>query len=195
LGFDGKNDSYNFYSAYQKSIRGSDPDASIYYLGLLLESDDLKMVCRRLSIIAFEDISLADPSVWSATMAAVQCAEQVGMPEARIPLANATILLALSPKSNSAYSAMDEALGDIRSGRVYGIPAHLADAHYAGATKLGRGVGYQYPHDYQTGIFGGWVQQEYLPKELNGKQYYRGIPAGKEKTYIEKNNVIKNLKR
>ena len=145
---------YNLLSAFQKSIRGSDTDASLHYLARMLEGmGDLKTINRRLSVIAFEDISLADPSVFAATMAAIDCSERVGMPEARIPLANAVVMLCLAPKTNSAYKALDLAIADVRAGNVGNIPSHLKDTHYASASKLGNGVGYLYPHNYNVGGF------------------------------------------
>lgn len=193
LGFNGDDTKYDLLSSFQKGIRGSDINASMYYLGLLLESGDLISVCRRLSIIAFEDVSLGDPSAWSATMAAVACAEKVGLPEARIPLANAVALLCLSPKSNTAYKALDMAITDIKNGHVYPIPRHLRDSHYAGAVKRGNGVGYLYPHDYILGSFGGWVQQQYLPDELKERQYYKPKEVGREKHLAEIYRKLREL--
>ena len=183
---------YNLLSSFQKSIRGSDVDAALHYLARALEGfGDLKAICRRLAVIAFEDISIADPSVWSATMAAIDCAERVGMPEARIPLSNAVVLLCLSPKTNTAYKAFDMALADVRAGNVGDVPAHLKDNHYASAKKLGRGEGYLYPHDYPTG----WVNQQYLPNELLNRQYYQPKENGHEKklglTYYKLNAMRK----
>lgn len=159
---------YDVLSAFQKSIRGSDVDAALHYLGRLIEAGDLVSIARRLLVIAYEDISLANPQAGARTLAAIEAAERLGFPEARIPLANAVIELCLSPKSNSAYKALDEALSDIRKGLVGEVPAHLKDAHYKGAAKLGRGVDYLYPHDYP----GGWVAQQYLPDKLKNKSYY-----------------------
>ena len=183
---------YNLLSALQKSIRGSDVDAALHYLARSIEGfGDLKTICRRLSIIVFEDISLADPSVWSAVMSSIECVERVGMPEARIPLANAVVLMCLSPKSNTAYSAFDRAWADVKSGLVGDVPSHLKDAHYSSSKKLGRGVGYKYPHDYPTG----WVNQQYLPNELAGKRYYVSKEVGYEKklglTYHKLNELKK----
>ena len=172
-------------------IGGSDTDAALHYLARMLEGfGDLKSINRRLSVIAFEDISLADPSVFSAVMAAIDCSERVGMPEARIPLANAVILLCLSPKSNSAYKALDIAIADVRSGNIGDIPKHLKDSHYASASKLGNGVGYKYPHDYK----GGWVNQSYLPEALEGTRYYEPKEVGKEKQYAGLYHKLQELK-
>lgn len=180
LGYNGKDSFYDIQSAFQKSIRGSDVNGALYYLGMMIESGDLVTICRRLSIIAFEDVSLAAPDTWSATMAAVECAEKVGFPEARIPLANAVALLCLSPKSNSAYKALDMAIADIQNGQVHPIPKHLRDTHYAGATERGH-VGYLYPHNYNVGSFGSWIPQQYLPDALKDREYYVPKEAGREK--------------
>jgi len=160
---------YDVLSAFQKSIRGSDVNASLYYLGRLIEAGDLESIARRLVVIAYEDIGIASPQAGPRALSAVEAAERLGFPEARIPLAVAVTELALSPKSNSAYSALDAALSDIRKGNTGDIPAHLKDAHYSGATKIGRGVGYKYPHSYQ----GGWVKQQYLPENIKRKKYYQ----------------------
>src|SRR5699024_288201 len=160
---------YDVLSAFQKSIRGSDVDAALHYLGRLIEAGDLDSIARRLVVIAYEDIGLANPQAGPRALSAVQAAGRLGFPEARIPLAVAVVELALSPKSNSAYSALDAALSDIRKGNTGDIPAHLKDAHYPGATKIGRGVGYKYPHSYD----GGWVKQQYLPENIKRKKYYQ----------------------
>lgn len=171
---------YNLLSSLQKSIRGSDVDASLYYLAHLIETGDLVALNRRLLVIAYEDIGLADTSVGNNVLAAVTASERLGLPEARIPLAVAVAEMCLSSKSNSAYVALDSAIADIRKGKVGPIPKHLRDAHYSGAKTLGH-VGYKYPHDYPVGTFGGWVKQDYLPEELKGTQYYFPIEAGEEK--------------
>ncbi|RSK27974.1 replication-associated recombination protein A [Bacillus sp. HMF5848] len=166
---------YDVLSAFQKSIRGSDVNAALHYLGRLVEAGDMISICRRLVVIAYEDIGLASPQAGPRTLAAVQAAERLGFPEARIPLANAVIELCLSPKSNSAIVAIDQALSDIRKGLSGEVPDHLRDAHYAGAKKLNRGIGYQYPHDYESG----WVAQQYLPSSLKSKKYYTPKHTGK----------------
>lgn len=171
---------YNLLSSLQKSIRGSDVDASLYYLAHLLETGDLVAVNRRLLVIAYEDIGLAKTSVGANVLAAVTASERLGLPEARIPLSVAVVEMCLSSKSNSAYKALDKAMADIRSGKVGEIPKHLRDGHYAGSKVLGH-VGYQYPHDTPIGTFGGWVKQEYLPENLRGTKYYEPIEAGEEK--------------
>lgn len=171
---------YNLLSSLQKSIRGSDVNAALYYLAHLLESGDLISVNRRLLVIAFEDVGLANPAVGSHVLAAVTASERLGMPEARIPLAAAVIEMCLSSKSNSAYKALDAAIDGIHKGEVGEIPKHLRDAHYVGAKDLGH-IGYQYPHDFPLGTFGGWVNQEYLPSNLKGTEYYQPLDAGEEK--------------
>ncbi|MDK6234297.1 replication-associated recombination protein A [Aerococcus sanguinicola] len=166
---------YDVISAFQKSIRGSDVDAALLYAARLMEGGDLKVLCRRLLITAYEDIGLANPEACQRTQAAVNAALQVGYPEARIPLANAIIDLALSPKSNSAIKAIDAALADVRQGKAGLVPKHLRDGHYAGSKALGHGQGYRYPHDYPNH----WVAQNYLPDTLKGKHYYQAGQTGK----------------
>jgi putative ATPase len=166
---------YDVLSAFQKSIRGSDVDAALHYLGRLIEAGDLDSIARRMIVIAYEDIGLANPQAGPRTVAAVEAAERLGFPEARIPLAVAIVELCLSPKSNSAYQALDAALADIRTGRTGEIPNHLKDAHYAGAKTLGRGIDYKYPHDFPNG----WVYQQYLPDAIKNKQYYHPKETGK----------------
>lgn len=166
---------YDVLSAFQKSIRGSDVNASLHYLGRLIEAGDIDSIGRRMIVIAYEDIGLANPHAGPRTIAAVEAAERLGFPEARIPLSVAIVELALSPKSNSAYKALDQALSDIRSGKMGDIPKHLKDAHYQGASDLGHGIGYKYPHDYDSG----WIKQQYLPDQLKNKQYYRPKSTGK----------------
>lgn len=166
---------YDVLSAFQKSIRGSDVNAALHYLGRLIEAGDLQSIARRLLVIAYEDIGLASPQAGARTLAAIETAERVGFPEARIPLANAAIELCLSPKSNSAIMAIDEALSDIRKGISGEIPDHLKDAHYEGAKTLGRGIDYLYPHDYDNG----WVKQQYLPDNIKNKIYYSPKKTGK----------------
>src|SRR5690625_2843582 len=178
---------YDVLSAFQKSIRGSDVNAALHYLGRLIEAGDLDSIARRLVVIAYEDIGLANPQAGPRALAAVEAAERIGFPEARIPLAVAVVELALSPKSNSAYTALDEALADIRSGKYGDIPAHLKDAHYQGAEQLGRGIGYKYPHDYESG----WVRQQYLPDEIKHRKYYQPKSTGKFEQSIKK--IYENL--
>lgn len=186
---------YNTLSAFQKSVRGSDVDAALFYLGRLIEAGDMTSICRRLAVIAFEDIGLANPQTWSATMAAIDCAERVGFPEARIPLASAVSLLCLSPKSNTAYQSLDRALEDVRNGQVGDIPPHLKDSHYKGAKALGHGVEYRYPHNYSVGSFGGWVPQQYLPDAVKDREYYIPKEAGQEKQMAQIHQKFKNAQR
>ena len=178
---------YDVLSAFQKSIRGSDPDAAIHYLARLIEGGDLISICRRLLVISAEDIGLAYPTAISVTKACVDSALQLGFPEARIPLAEAVIFLAGLPKSNSAICAIDSALGDIRSGLTGDVPSHLKDGHYAGAKKLGRSEGYKYPHDYPNS----YVAQQYLPDTLKNKIYYN---PGKNKLEEAVKNDLEKLK-
>jgi putative ATPase len=159
---------YDILSAFQKSIRGSDADASIHYLARLVKAGDLISICRRIMVIAAEDIGLAYPQAVSIVKSCVDCALQLGFPEARIPLAEAVILLANSPKSNSAITAIDSALHDIESMDTGDIPLYLKDGHYAGAEKLGRMEGYIYPHGFENH----YVEQQYLPDKLKNKKYY-----------------------
>ena len=159
---------YDLLSAFQKSIRGSDENAAIHYLARLLTGGDLISVCRRLMVIAAEDIGLAYPTAISVVKSCVDCALQLGLPEARIPLAEAVILLATAPKSNSAICAIDAAMSDISSGDTGDIPASLKDGHYSGAKKLGKSIGYKYPHSYPNH----YVSQQYLPDKIKDKIYY-----------------------
>lgn len=159
---------YDVLSGFQKSIRGSDPDASVHYLARLLQAGDLPSVCRRLVVIASEDIGMAYPMAATIVKSCVDSAMQLGLPEARIPLAQAVILLATAPKSNSVVCAIDEAITDIEKGNAGEIPVHLKDAHFSGAKKLGHGVSYKYPHNYKNN----YVKQDYLPENLQGKKYY-----------------------
>lgn len=159
---------YDTISAFQKSIRGSDVDAALHYLARLIEAQDLPTISRRLITIAYEDIGLANMPAVTRTVLAVQAAERIGFPEARIPLADSVIELCLSPKSNSGILAIDSALNDIKSGNYGSIPNHLKDAHYKGAKNLGHGTTYKYPHDFPHD----WVKQDYLPQSMKDKQYY-----------------------
>lgn len=159
---------YDIISAFQKSIRGSDVDASLYYLALLIDSGDLDTIYRRMSVIAYEDIGLANPNIGPFVHAAIETAKMLGLPEARIPLANAVIQLALSVKSNTAITAIDSALSEIKINPKFVIPDHLRDSHYYGADKLNRGVGYKYPHSHPSG----YIKQQYLPDNLVGRSFY-----------------------
>ena len=159
---------YDILSAFQKSIRGSDENAGLHYLARLLEAGDLISPCRRLLVIACEDIGLAYPQAVSIVKSCVDTATQLGLPEARIPLAEAVILLCTCPKSNSAICAIDEAMADVRDGKADDIPAHLRDGHYSGAQKLGHAVNYLYAHEYPNH----YVKQQYLPDGLKERVYY-----------------------
>ncbi len=160
-------DHYDLLSALQKSIRGSDPDAAVYYLARLLEAGDLLSPCRRLLVIAAEDVGLAYPQAIAIVKACVDAALQIGLPEARLPLAEAAILLATAPKSNSAHNAIIAAMEDVRRGKMGGVPRHLQNVH-ADSTGAERGPGYRYPHDFPNH----YVPQQYLPDALVGTQYY-----------------------
>ncbi|MGM0172325.1 recombination factor protein RarA [Enterococcus sp. AZ140] len=166
---------YDVISAFQKSIRGSDVDAALHYLARLVEAGDLASICRRLMVIGYEDIGLGNPAAAARTVNAVLAAERLGLPEGRIPLADAVVDLCLSPKSNSAYTALDTAIADIRAGKAGEVPDHLKDSHYQGAKSLNRGVDYQYPHSYENA----WVDQQYLPDKLKHTQYYQPKNTGK----------------
>ncbi|WIF94483.1 replication-associated recombination protein A [Caminicella sporogenes] len=188
LNFDKFGDNYyDILSAFQKSIRGSDPDAAIHYLARLIKAGDLISICRRLLVTASEDIGLAYPNAISIVKACVDTALQVGLPEARIPLAEATLLLSTAPKSNSVIKAIDAALYDIETKNIGDIPAYLKDAHYFGASKLGRGTGYKYPHDYDNN----YIKQQYLPDNIKDVKYY--IP-GKNKLEEKIKSYINRLK-
>ena len=169
---------YDLLSAFQKSIRGSDPNASIFYLAKLLEAGDIISPSRRLLVIAAEDIGLAHPNAIAITKACVDSAFQLGLPEARIPLAEATIFLATCPKSNSAINAIDKALSFVKEGKGVQIPSHLLDSHYEGAKKLGHGDDYIYPHNYPNH----YVEQQYLPDDIKNVVFYAYSDNKIEKT-------------
>lgn len=184
--YDKEEDKYNLLSALQKSVRGSDPDAAVHYLARLLEGGaDVVMIGRRLMVMASEDVGMAYPSAVSIVTSCVQAAQMTGLPEARINLAHAVVLLASCPKSNAAYMALEKATADLKTRKVDDVPLHLMDSHYGGASKLGRGNGYLYPHAY-----GGYVTQQYLPDNLynEGVKYYEPTENGSEaafKKYLE----------
>ncbi len=166
---------YDVISAFQKSIRGSDTDAALHYLAQLVAAGDLPSICRRLMVIAYEDIGMANLPAAARTVQAVQAAQQLGLPEGRIPLADAVIELCLSPKSNSGIAAVDAALADVMNGHNGAVPDRLKDAHYSGAKKLGHGNAYQFPHDFP----GDWVKQQYLPDDLKHAEYYHPKTNGR----------------
>ena len=178
---------YDILSAFQKSIRGSDADAAIHYLARLIKGGDLISICRRLQVIAAEDIGLAYPQAALIVKSLVDSARELGFPEARIPLAEATILLATSPKSNSSYVAINRALADLENMTIDDIPMHLKDAHYEGASKMGRGIEYKYPHAYENH----YVKQQYLPDNIKNKVYYEYGDNKMEKTTKEYWNRVK----
>ena len=178
---------YDILSAFQKSIRGSDANAAIHYLARLIKGGDLISICRRLQVIAAEDIGLAYPQAALIVKSLVDSARELGFPEARIPLAEATILLATSPKSNSSYVAINRALADLENMTIDDIPMHLKDAHYEGASKMGRGIEYKYPHAYENH----YVKQQYLPDNIKNKVYYEYGDNKMEKTTKEYWNRVK----
>lgn len=180
-------DHYDVLSAFQKSVRGSDPDAAVHYMARLLTAGDLQSVCRRILVMASEDIGLAYPQAIVITKACVDAALQLGLPEARIPLAEAVIMLATAPKSNSAICAIDAAMSDIASGDTGEVPSHLKDSHYAGSEKLGHGQGYKYPHSYPNH----YVPQQYLPDKIKMRKYYT---YGDNKMESATENYWKNIK-
>ena len=183
---------YDILSALQKSIRGSDVNASLHYAARLIEAEDLPSLARRLTVIAYEDIGLANPVAQIHTVTALEAAQKIGFPEARILIANVVVDLALSPKSNSAYQAMDAALADLRKNGHLPIPNHLRDGHYSGSKELGNAIGYQYPHAYPEK----WVDQQYLPDKLLHADYFTANDTGKyERALGMTQEKIKNLKK
>jgi len=179
---------YDVISAFIKSIRGSDADAALHYLARMIEAgEDPRFIARRLIVHASEDIGLADPSALQAAVAAAQAVEFVGLPEARINLAQAVIHLSLAPKSNAVIKAIGAADADVRAGLAGPVPAHLRDAHYPGAGKIGHGRGYEYPHDHEGGIVG----QAYAPESIAGRRYYEPTRHGAEARYAERAERIR----
>lgn len=173
---------YDIVSAFIKSIRGSDVDAALHYLARMMEAgEDPRFIARRLVVHASEDIGMADPMAMQVAVAAAQAVQLIGMPEARINLAQATIHLATAPKSNAVINAMDAALSDVKQGHIGTVPAHLRDGHYEGAERLGNAVGYAYPHDDPRGV----VRQDYLPENIRDRVYYRPTGHGGEKRISE----------
>jgi putative ATPase len=173
----GRDDHYDVISAFIKSMRGSDPQAAVYYLARMLEAgEDARFIARRMIIFASEDVGLADPTSLMIAVAAGHALEHVGLPEAQLNLSQAAIHLATAPKSNRAALAIWNARSDVQKGEVGEVPAHLRDAHYSGAASLGHGTGYEYPHDHPDG----WVAQQYLPIEQQDKRYYEPTDNGRE---------------
>jgi putative ATPase len=168
---------YDVASAFIKSMRGSDVDAALHYLARMLEAgEDPRFVARRIVIAASEDVGMADPSALQTAVAAAQAVQLIGMPEARIVLAQAVVHLATAPKSNAAYNGINAAIADVRAGRGGPVPAHLRDAHYPGAKRLGHGKGYVYSHDVPHGV----AEQQYAPDDLVGTDYYTPTDRGFE---------------
>lgn len=180
---------YDVISAFIKSLRGSDPDAALHWLArMIYAGEDPRFIARRLVVHAAEDVGMADPQALVVAMAAAHALEYIGMPEARLPLAEATVYIATAPKSNAIIKGIDGALADIESKKLGPVPAHLRDAHYKGAAKMGHGKDYQYPHHFP----GNYVEQRYLPDELEGAVYYKPTENGCEKEITER---MKQLKR
>lgn len=178
---DGGDTHYDVTSAFIKSMRGSDPNAALHYLARMIESgEDPKFIARRLVVHASEDVGMADPMAMLVAMAAASAVDRVGLPEARIPLAEATIYIATAPKSNAAYVAIEAALKDVRENMTPNVPSYLRDASYKGAARLGNGIGYKYPHDYP----GSYIEQQYMPEEFSGRVYYEwdGVKREREDT-------------
>ncbi len=182
-------DHYDVASAFIKSIRGSDPDAALYWLARMLESgEDPRFIARRLVISASEDVGNADPMGLPIATAAWQATETIGMPECRINLAQATTYLACAPKSNASYKAIDAAIADVRQNTLVPVPMHLRDGHYAGSERLGHGVGYQYAHDEADG----WVDQDYLGVD---RQYYHPVDRGKESEFRQRLKSLRERRK
>ncbi|WZH36491.1 MAG: replication-associated recombination protein A [Microbacterium enclense] len=181
---------YDVISAFIKSVRGSDPDAAIHYLARMIEAgEDPRFIARRLVISAAEDIGMADPQALQIAVAAADAVAFIGMPEGRIPLAEATVYLATTAKSNAAYNAINAAIADVRAGGLGRVPMHLRDAHYPGAKRLGHGKGYKYAHDSEIGI----VTQQYLPDELRGRRYYEPTNHGAERDVSARLEKIRRI--
>ncbi|MEV8338336.1 replication-associated recombination protein A [Leucobacter sp. NPDC077196] len=183
---------YDVISAFIKSMRGSDPDAAIHYLARMIEAgEDPRFIARRLMVHAAEDVGMADPHALSVAVAAAEATQLIGLPEARIPLAEATIYIATAPKSNAVISAIDAAISDVKAGRFGLVPKHLRDAHYPGAKRMGHGKGYRYPHSDPRGV----SQQQYLPDELRDKVYYEPTQHGNEREISERLEKIRRITR
>jgi putative ATPase len=183
---------YDVTSAFIKSIRGSDADAALHYLARMMEAgEDPRFIARRLVILASEDIGLADPTALTTAVAAAQAVQLIGMPEARLNLAQAVIALAVAPKSNAVISAIDAASADVRAGKIGPVPPHLRDAHYSGAKKLGHGKTYKYSHDEPYGV----AEQQYAPDVVRDAQYYRPTSLGAEAAVKERWERIRRLIR
>jgi putative ATPase len=183
---------YDVISAFIKSLRGSDADAALHYLARMIEAgEDPRFIARRLVILASEDIGLADPTALTTAVATAQAVQLIGMPEARLNLAQAVIALAVAPKSNAVIRAIDAATADVRAGKIGQVPAHLRDAHYGGSTKLGHGSGYQYAHDAPFGV----AEQQYAPDEVADAEYYRPTTLGAEAAVKERWERLRQIVR
>jgi len=183
---------YDVISAFIKSVRGSDVDASIHYLARMIEAgEDPRFIARRIIVSAAEDIGMADPQALVIAVAAADAVQLIGMPEGRIPLAEAVTYLATAPKSNASYTAIDKAIADVRAGRMGTVPLHLRDAHYAGAKKLGHGKGYRYAHDGEHGV----VEQQYPPDALRGVDYYQPTGNGYERDVAARLEKLRRIVR
>ena len=183
---------YDVISAFIKSVRGSDPDAALHYLARMIEAgEDPRFIARRLVVLASEDIGLADPTALEAAVAAAQAVQLIGMPEARINLAQATLHLAVAPKSNAVIVAIDSAIADVKAGKIGQVPPHLRDAHYGGAKELGHGRGYAYPHDEPFGV----AEQQYLPDVLADATYYEPTSLGAEAGIKERWERVRRIVR
>jgi putative ATPase len=183
---------YDVISAFIKSVRGSDVDAALHYLARMIEAgEDPRFIARRVIISAAEDIGMADPQALVIAIAAADAVQLIGMPEGRIPLAEAVVYLATAPKSNASYLALDAAIADVRAGRIGRVPPHLRDAHYPGAKRLGHGKGYKYAHDEEFGV----ATQQYLPDELVGTEYYRPSANGNERDVAARLERLRSIIR
>ncbi|CAN5290869.1 replication-associated recombination protein A [soil metagenome] len=183
---------YDVISAFIKSVRGSDVDAALHYLARMIEAgEDPRFICRRIKISAAEDIGMADPQALAVAVAAAEGVQLLGMPEGRILMAEAVVYLATAPKSNAAYLALDSAIADVRAGKIGRVPKPLRDAHYPGAKRLGHGKGYKYSHDSDVGV----VEQQYLPDELKGTEYYRPTNHGNERDVAARLEKLRGIIR
>jgi putative ATPase len=183
---------YDVISAFIKSVRGSDVDAALHYLARMIEAgEDPRFIARRIIVSASEDIGLADPQALVVAVAAADAVQYIGMPEGRIPLAQAVVHLATAPKSNASYMALDAAIADVRAGKIGRVPKHLRDSHYSGAKRLGHGKGYVYPHDDELGV----VRQQYLPDVLKDATYYTPTAHGNERDIAARLAKLRRITR
>ncbi|MBO4548297.1 MAG: replication-associated recombination protein A, partial [Abditibacteriota bacterium] len=192
LGYDKQGEvHYDTISAFIKSMRGSDPDAALHYLAVMLTAgEDIRFIARRIVICASEDVGNADPMALVIANSAAQAVMQIGLPEARIILAQAATYVACAPKSNAAYLGIDAAIADVKNNESAPVPADLRNPSFRDAKQLGYGQGYKYPHDYP----GGWVEQDYLPAELEGTEYYKPKDIGYEARFRERLDYIRSRK-